>query len=687
MKENKKQFLLSAIGILILVLVIVGITYAFFSYVYTGDKNVVETGTIVFTASDKTLQVTNAFPTTLAETQDVATVSVQGHTTYEDGMNFTIKAIEVTSKNNNVIPTVVVTREEVDGITYTDGKGLTTIYDKTNRLTSDTVLCTGDVAANTIIGSEENPTKLLTLSVYYDKDEYHISDNTKEELIQEGLLPENYQGEIIDTATWNGLSSNVTRAATSAYSFRIQVTAVEGKGDGSTPGGGSTPGDESAALYSTLETSLAANLTEPDVDGTRYVTGETVDNNYVWYSGKMWRIVALNSDGTVKLVTQDAMTSVAWSTSKSNTDYSQSQIRTWLNTEFLPTINESLIVESNWDYTTYASFPTEKDTANAISVSDKVGLLSVYDYMMTGGTATQSTSKTYLNDGYIIWHTLSPTSVSNRYIWNVNVDDYAGVAQDARGSYGARPSVNLKSDITLTGEGNGEIETPYMLVGDIKVGQANELLSTRLSGEYIKFNNVKYRIVGVENGLTKITMADYDVNNNTLSTSVAFGASTDEFTFSTTYGIGKYLDDWYNATSETDTSETYTGLYLSETAKAMIATPSDGVRWYAGPDNASMVYDYTKAIEGTPIEATIGLGRYGEMFSTQFGNVSSSSIYYTWLMTKYGASNVWTVSYGAANTVMYLTRTHGARPSMYLKSDVKITGGSGMPHDAYTISQ
>ena len=225
-----------------------------------------------------------------------------------------------------------------------------------------------------------------------------------------------------------------------------------------------------------------------------------------------------------------------------------------------------------------------------------------------------------------------------------------------------------------------------MLEGDTQVGQANELLSSRLSGEYIKFNNTKYRIVGIEDGLTKITMADYDVNKNTLSTSVAFGASTDEITFSTTYGIGKYLEDWYNATSETDTSGTYTGLYLLETAKAMIATSSDGVRWYAGPDSDGTGYDYTKAIEGTAIEATIGLGRYGELFSTQFGNGYSSSTS-TWLMTKRSGSNVWRIyNYGNVSNDSP-TFAYGVRPSMYLKSDVKITGGSGMPHDAYTISQ
>ena len=110
------------------------------------------------------------------------------------------------------------------------------------------------------------------------------------------------------------------------------------------------------SFYDKLEENLASYLVEDTSDTTcvtKYVTGSDVANNYVWYSGKLWRIVALNCDGTVKLVTQNSMTSIAWDSTSTNTDYSTSQIRSWLKNEFLPTINQDLIVESTWDYTTY----------------------------------------------------------------------------------------------------------------------------------------------------------------------------------------------------------------------------------------------------------------------------------------------------------------------------------------------
>ena len=627
MRNSRLKYLL-ILGIVLTLIAGIGSTYSFFIYRQEGSNVSLESGEISINYSDNVnyISVPDAYP-----------VSDEVGKIYPYYSDFTINSvtdkhpikyeIQIIPNSNNTIDTkyvkVYLTDQDDNPITQP------MFYDDLKQATYNT---TGKIVDTGFFTTSD--TQDFRLRVWID---------------------ESYDKNLIET-----------------FGFNIYLYATN------------SGINDARTLYERAELTLANKLTDYDIDGTRYVRGATIDNNYVWYSGKMWRIVALNNDGTVKLVTQDNMTSIAWSTDSTNTNYTTSQIRSWLNTELLPTINEDLIVESNWDYTTYSSFPTEKDTANAISVSNKVGLLGVYDYMMTGGTSDSTTSTTFLNNGYL-WWTISPQA-SDSGIWIVFHTGYADYYSQNYG-YGVRPSVNLKSDITLTGDGTGELETPYMLEGDTEVGQTNELLSSRLSGEYIKFNNVRYRIVGVENGLTKITMADYSVNQNTLS-SVSFGTSADELTFSTTYGIGKYLDDWYNATSENDTDVTYTGLYLSTKAKTMIATSTDGVRWYAGTDNnTELASSYIKAKEGTAIEATIGLPRYGEMFSTQFSKGYGSSTN-TWLMTKYYDSNIWVASKaGDANPYIFTTNIIGVRPSFYLKSDVKITGGSGMPHDPYTISQ
>lgn len=216
--NSSKQVLLSVIGVAILVVAVVGVSFAFFSYTRTGENvNEVRTGTIVFESSDTKMELTNVFPTTAASTDKVATVMVEGSTTYENGIDFVVTAGTVTNAGSakNITPTVIVESETVDGITLTD------VYDGTTALTSNTVLARGTIAANKTIAAD---TKILTIKAFYDMADYHISDNNKDELVAAGLLEDSYAGTIVSTTDWNAL----TTTDTPAYSFTINVTAVEG---------------------------------------------------------------------------------------------------------------------------------------------------------------------------------------------------------------------------------------------------------------------------------------------------------------------------------------------------------------------------------------------------------------------------------------------------------------------------
>ena len=68
MKEKKKQLLLSVLGILSLVIITIGVTYAIFTYTRLGStENTVTTGTLKFLYTENTgvgngISIENAFP-------------------------------------------------------------------------------------------------------------------------------------------------------------------------------------------------------------------------------------------------------------------------------------------------------------------------------------------------------------------------------------------------------------------------------------------------------------------------------------------------------------------------------------------------------------------------------------------------------------------------------------------------
>jgi len=735
-KLEKKNLIIIAIVALISIL---GISYAFFNYYMMGKNNhQLIAGEIYLTLTDKTnsLNLIHALPQTVEEararTDNVITFTVNGKNTtknkdiiYEIMLN---EGVQPDGRTNRIaaenlrfdlieiidgVGTLVVDAACYDNI---DAKRIwvSTVNRDTNEdveiiyklrmwIDEDVLISDTDPNATYTTGEFKNSYASVRVSVFGD-----FSDKS---IPIFGFINYDMNSEEIEDPEPTPFYENVNSVS---INNTINSNTVDGfLGWSLTPDGEVVyqPGDKvykndlvnnvltlyakyrPTDLYSVASMSLARHLTEADVDGARYVAGSTVPNNYVWYSGKLWRIVSFNNDGTVKLVTQNSMT-VLHLNITANSDYSTSQARTWLTNEFLPTLHNSddLVATSNWDYTTYATFPTEKitDTTLVKTVPDKVGLLSIYDYMMTGGTETKSNESTYLYNGFM-WAMISPQS--NESFWYFDVVEFQSnyniyILDANQFSSGIRPVINLVSEVELScTDCDGTLEKPYTIKGDIEIGQTNEALNTRISGEYINFNDVTYRIVGIENGLTKVTMYDLNVNNNILGNYYIW----DTFT---------YVNNWYNATSETDTAGEYAGLYLNDSYKQMIAT--EGFVWYQGVDvdNMPELADkytisanevYTLAKSGTEVDAIIGAPYYGEMFSAHFeknGNYSS----------RFGLGTIRGIYYGDYEVVYYWviepdgyhyiigTSDVGIRPSFYLKSDVKISGGNGTSDSPYELT-
>lgn len=219
--NSSKQVLLSVIGVAILVVAVVGVSFAFFSYTTTGETpNTVKTGSIIFTASTDSLALTNVFPTQSAYTGDgeIATVSINGNTTYAEGIDFVVRAINVANADatNKIIPTITVTAANVpDKVTFTD-------HYTGNTITGDTVLCRGHINPN----QEVALTDAITITAFYDRTKYHITDNTLEAITNAGIKPDYVTGAttLVKPADWNALSAD----GKTAYSFKIQINATQG---------------------------------------------------------------------------------------------------------------------------------------------------------------------------------------------------------------------------------------------------------------------------------------------------------------------------------------------------------------------------------------------------------------------------------------------------------------------------
>ena len=424
------------------------------------------------------------------------------------------------------------------------------------------------------------------------------------------------------------------------------------------------------------------NQYDDDID--TFITG-TDPNNYIWYSGKLWRAVSINNEAkTTKLVTEWNISTITYSSGSSA--FEGSYMEDWLNDTsvdgFLGNLRDYenfIVTDSVWDATLDATSLGSITRPNGeATVTAPVGLLNMYEYQSSYHGTTYSNG--YLNNG-LYWWTLTPYSSSN--VRSVNNSGFANYSDPSFSARGVRPSINLKSSVHIV-DGNGTIDNPYRLNGDNDTNLKGTLLSSRYSGEYIKFGNDEnnlYRIVDHENGSgTKITSAEPLKSSGTFIAN-AFGSNT---SFSSTNTIGTFLNGEYLTN------------YIDSTYSNMI---EDNTTWYLGTVGSGTSYKLAKYVDtnmssttGATAEAKVGLLRFGELMSGQFerrsvkggSSITGLTAYY-WTLTPYATSYVRNVISNGSAHGNSPSAAHGVRPSVNLKSNVVITGGDGTKNDPFTL--
>ena len=639
-----KKVLILGVVITVILLFTVGVTYAFFNYNRTGTNNSQLVAGDIYMHFQETNQLTieNAMPQSTYDTNNYFEFTIDGKNTY--------------------------TEEDIwYEIVLSHGDNHET---RTERIRDDLLKFR---LVEVIDGEEE---ELFTNRSYNDLTSKRVWVDT---------IPKNTTNEVVHTYRlymWisdNTLIGNTAEADYNVDTWNTDVYAsikVNVTGDFN---------EKELPFSDEFKKTVIANDTDTcptyvEEDGITYISGtkDCIDFNYVWYSGKLWRITAIYPDGTMKMITDDAITTIIYGinvnfyTDASNSSY----MYQWLNEDFLDTLYnyENIIVtDASWNATENSSVSTKPSEITMVIAP--VGLLNSYEVYKSYENTILRNSYLYIN-GY--WWLLNPNTSS--WVWFVSNSESVATANPPSVSGGVRPSINLQSGITING-GTGTSDDPYTISGDKEtVTAGTTLLNTRQSGEYVNFDGELYRIVGIENNTTKLNKMDYvrDSDNTVIEKN---------FSSSSTFGSGDsdtywdyYLNNtWYNSISETYKNMLVEGTYY-------LGTPSGN---YKGAICATVSNTVTTAdCEKTSSTWTgyVGLPRFGEMFVSQQGSGYSTSEY-MWLITPCTSSDVWTVSSGFRTSISGASRgTLGAHPSINLSSAVKITGGTGLKNDPFEIS-
>ena len=237
--------------------------------------------------------------------------------------------------------------------------------------------------------------------------------------------------------------------------------------------------------------------------GTTYYYKGAVENNYVSFGGFTWRIVRINEDGTIRLITQDNVIERQAFNSTYNTYdkmyYTNSEIKTavenWYKTNITDKGFDGKIVNGNYfceqvkvlvlddatrvDETRFSpenativtpdnytpSFDCTTDGNGKGVVSGKVGLITIDEVLFAGGVIASS-SNFYLKNGSSYWM-MSPNGFFNvdygawAFTWFVNSSRGSAYYNTTDSLYGVRPVLNLSADTLVSGSGTSS--DPYIV--------------------------------------------------------------------------------------------------------------------------------------------------------------------------------------------------------------------------------
>src|SRR5574344_1257996 len=402
--------------------------------------------------------------------------------------------------------------------------------------------------------------------------------------------------------------------------------------------------------------------------------------NYLWYSGFLWRIMGINKDKTVRLITEDDVTAIPQNPS-GNPKFVGSYIDSWLNDYFYSKLRgTNIIVNSSFcQGAAVTSAPTRTDCTGGTTLSRNVGLLSIDEYDLASSSSYLKNSQSFV--------TMSPYSDSN--IWIVS---YGGNSYNADVGYtsGTRSVININS-VSLITSGDGTLSStwsstssPYILSENKTSDVTGSIADNVTSGEYVSLAGKTYRVVNKETNGVKLILDGYYQSTADTNDQLAVGTNS---TFSTITGIGQTLNttilDWLIPSTNT-------------TNRSKLVTD---YTWYQNDFNYG--YSYTNSLNETSptrtISATVGLIRIGEMLSNQSYTILTKNG--TTTSSYKNASSYWMLnSYNTLNESVtendghaFVTCVYGcdyfsaARPVIVVNNTTQITSGTGTPSNPYNI--
>ncbi len=370
-----------------------------------------------------------------------------------------------------------------------------------------------------------------------------------------------------------------------------------------------------------------------------------VNDNYLEYSGIMYRIIGIDKDKNIKVIADKGVTMMYSGLEKG---YDKSYVNKWLNYDkdtagsgvFENNIKESVNFLTNTYYCEDVIDDVKNITCDKNNTTYKISLLSLYDYYKAGGKSS------FLNNGETFY---LGTLNKDNYNYYITSDGEVSINEISTKTYTVRPVITISSGSVLL-SGKGTKDEPYKIL-EVKP----TMLEDATINTYISYSNQVFKIIDNSGDATKVALNGVIKENDT-DVVKAFGRKNNKYS-NAKNTVGYYLNNTYLKTLD---------------SKNIVKS-----NWYIGALSLDNL-DYNSE-KDTKVNLFVGMLSLGDMFVGDVNNVLT-------LSRGIESDQIINVINKEGNFYGdFITSKYNVRPALYLNKELKITGGSGTLDAPYEL--
>ncbi len=372
------------------------------------------------------------------------------------------------------------------------------------------------------------------------------------------------------------------------------------------------------------------------VNGEHYFVNNS-NNNYLQYSNILFRIIKINENGEIVIISNNSLTSLAYGKDKTITE---SYIYNWLNDteeEYTGILEKELndkekyLIKSMTCEDKYDSL--DNSECQNINYDGYITLLSSNDFVNVGG------KDSYVNTNEYFY--LESENKSNKQ-WYVNSEGKT-LTSNKEDIIGVKPVLTLKNNIEYI-SGDGTKDNPYVIEKE-----------KGLFGSYVKINDYMFRIYEVNEKDVRVMLNDY---------------LKEEFSYS---NVSSYHND-YNQNS--------VAYYLNTSFLNTLDCKSQikEVKWSNGYYGSENNYNYKDALN-TKINSKVAL--------LSIGNIRLNNELFNYSLmtgTRKNGTLIYTIQENQKATTRNITQKMKIVPVLSLDKDL-LKSGDGTKDNPYKITE